>query len=471
MGLRRRGRRVSALRTLRPAWAAAVLALTGACTPWSQPSPATGSAEAGPGPVTIVWMSSPTLRSASDDVRQVLVDAFEQAYPSIKVQLEPGDENTDRMRTVLKGALRKGAATPDVYAGDVIWPAEFGSEGLALPLEKYLPASFWSRFAEPGTPFSSNTLIQAMSYRGSVYAMPYFVDEGFLFYRKDLLARAGLPVPTTWEQLEQDAKILNDMSLPYQYVWQGDEYEGLTCDWIELLADALGGLPDGGDVAAELDSPAALKALRFMRRMIQSGISPLDTNTLEESAADTLFDSGHAAFLRSWDSSYANATSSASQIGSPADVGVAPLPNFAGQSGAGWSAIGGWNLFVNPHSAHISADLTFLTWMSEPQAQRILASQFAEIPSNFSVRTHPPATTVGNPVLAAAALTRLVSRPSATPDYAALSKAIYSHVHAALPGVGSDGADPCRELLAAARSLDPGVRGTLVCPAAAAGGG
>jgi multiple sugar transport system substrate-binding protein len=415
-------------------------------------------------------MSSPTLRSASDDARQVLVDAFEQAYPSIKVQLEPGAESTDRMRTSLEGALRAGSATPDVYAGDVIWPAEFASDGLALPLEKYLPASFWSRFAKPGTPLAESALVQAMSYRGSIYAVPYFVDEGFLFYRKDLLARAGLPAPTTWEELTHDAQVLKGMGLPYQFIWQGDRYEGLTCNWIELLADAYGGLPQGGSVAAELASPAALKALDFMHGLISSGVSPAKTVTLEESAADGVFDNGQAAFLRSWDSSYANAMSSTSLIADPAKVGVMALPTFAGRSGPGWSAIGGWNLFVNPHSRNLRADLTFVTWMSGVQAQRILASQFAEIPSNYAVRTDP-SITAGNPVLTAAAGTRLVSRPSSTPSYPALSQTIYSNVHAALPGPGSNGADPCRTLLAAAHSLDANVRGTLTCPGAASGPG
>ena len=142
----------------------------------------------------------------------------------------------------------------------------------------------------------------------------------------------------------------------------------------------------------------------------------------------------------------------------------------AGRGGTGFSVIGGWNLFVNPHSRNLPDDLTFVRWMAGPQAQRILATQFSEIPSNYAVRVSPSVTS-GNPVLAAAAHTRPISRPSSTPDYDALSQVIYSAVHSALPaGPQATAADPCAALLGAATSLDPGVHSTLPCRGAGGGG-
>ncbi len=440
----------------------------GGCT--AAPAALTDPANRAEGSGTIVWASSPTLRNASDDARQVLVDAFERAYPAIKVALEPGPDSTNRLREKLRGELGADSATPDVYSGDVIWPAEFAHEGLALPLNQVLPPSFWAQFAPPGTAPSDNTLLQAMSYQGNVYAVPYFVDEGFLFYRKDLLAEAGLTPPTTWEQLIQDSKILRSRGLAYKFAWQGDEYEGLTCDWTELITDAYGGPPAAGSVAsvnrstaARLASPQALTALDFLRTLISDGLSPANVDTYEEPQGDTAFDSGQAAFLRSWDSSYANAMSATSAIADPEKVGVMPPPTFAGQQGTGFSVVGGWNLFVNPHTRNRDADLTFLRWMAGPQAQRILATQFSEIPGNYAVRTSPSVTS-GNPVPAAAARTRLISRPSSNPDYDALSQIIYSSIHQALPGPKTTGADPCTTLLAAARKIDPAAHGTLTCP-------
>lgn len=446
---------------------------TAGCT--SPPPDPTDPANRAEGTGTIVWVSSPTLRNASDDARQVLVDAFEQAYPSIKVDLQPGPDNSDRLREQVSGEISAGSVTPDVYSGDVVWPADFAHDGLALPLNEYLPDSFWSQFAKPGTALAANTLIQAMSYRGKIYAVPYFIDEGFLFYRKDLLAQAGLPAPATWEQLVADAKALKKLGLPYQFAWQGDAYEGLMCDWIELLADAYGGqsTPDSSAVdqmtAARLASPQALKALDFLRTLINDGWSPADVAGYEEPQGDSAFDSGNAAFLRSWDSSYANAVSATSVIHDSQKVGVMPLPTFAGQQGPGFSVIGGWNLFINPHSRNLTADLTFLRWMVGPQAQRILATQFSEIPSNYAVGTSPSVTS-NRPVFAAAARTRRINRPSSAPGYNELSRIIYLTLHQALPAKpNARAADPCTTLLSAATQIDPKVHSTLPC--IAAGGG
>jgi len=194
-------------------------------------------------------------------------------------------------------------------------------------------------------------------------------------------------------------------------------------------------------------------------------------DTFEEPDADNAFDSGKVAFLRSWDSSYANAMSSESAIADPAKVGVMPLPASRGQRRAGWSVIGGWDIFVNPRTRNLRADLTFASWMAGIQAQRILATQYSQIPSVTSVRADP-AVIRADPVLQAAANAQLVSRPSETPGYQKVTEAIHTHIHAALPGQSSEGHhDPCLELIGAAHAIDPHVHGTLRCARPAASHG
>jgi trehalose/maltose transport system substrate-binding protein len=443
------------------------------------PSRAVLPGGAGPAFSTIEWLASSITQTVNDDPRQVLIDAFERAYPSIRVDLVAGPTSTDVERSTLISEMSAGSATPDVYLGDVIWPYELAKRGLALPLNHYLPASFWTQFGSPAK-HSVNSLVKAATYRRDIYAVPFFVDEGFLYYRKDLLKRVGVTeAPKTWEELVQDAKQLKKKRLPYQFVWQGNDYEGLTCDWTEFLADAWGGQPSGQPVgaslAAELDSPQALRALNFMRSLLHGGISPAGTTgttTYEEPEADSMFDSGKAAFLRGWDASYADALGSGSAVAGHGGsmVGVAPPPDFKGQGSPGWSVIGGWDLYVNPHTRHLTADLTFITWLAGPQAQRILASQYDEIPANYRVRADR--SVIGqNPVLQAAAQTRLVSRPAATTDYQTITTAIHRNIHAALIAPPSATQAACMALVRAARAVDPGFRGVLRCAANAGAGG
>ena len=105
-------------------------------------SSAPGNATSG----TISWWASP-INTSGTDVRQVLITDFEKQYPNIKVSLISAPTNTDTNQANLATQISGGSSTPDVFMGDVIWPAQFGAHQLALPLSDYVPASYWNRFA------------------------------------------------------------------------------------------------------------------------------------------------------------------------------------------------------------------------------------------------------------------------------------------------------------------------------------
>jgi trehalose/maltose transport system substrate-binding protein len=391
-------------------------------------SSASGSATSG----SIVWSASPIAGAGATDTRTVLISAFEKKYPGIHVTLTSAPTNTDTNRATLATEISGGSATPDVFMGDVIWPAQFGAHQLAVPLSDYLPQSYWAAFA-PG-------LVKGASYKGKVYGSPLFEDQGFMYYRKDLLTKAGLQPPKTWEQLQSEAKTLVSKGLvKYGFVWQGASYEGLTCNFMEYLTSAGGTATNGDYTKATLDSPAAIKALTFMRGLITSGVTPAAVSTFQEAQSMSIFAAGNAGFLRNWDYAYSNATTPATGKLTASQVGVEPMPAFAGQPTPGYSNIGGWNMYINPHSKNINVDLTFIKWLASDQAQTILATKYSEIPTTNSVRNSPQVKAL-NPVLAIISQTKLVPRPAGTPNYPALSTAIYTNVNAALAGSASPSA-------------------------------
>jgi multiple sugar transport system substrate-binding protein len=388
-------------------------------------STAPGNATSG----TINWWASP-INTSGKDVRQVLISDFEKTYPGIKVTLTSAPTNTDTNRATLATDISGGSATPDVFMGDVIWPAQFGAHQLAVPLSDYLPSSYFAQFA-PG-------LVQGATYNAKVYGSPMFEDQGFLYYRKDLLAKEKLPVPTTWEQLLSESETLQKAGLvKYGYVFQGASYEGLTCNYMEFLASAGGTATKADYSTATLDSAASVKAVTFMRSLVTSGVSPASVTTFQEAQAMSTFAAGNAAFLRNWDYAYAD-----SQVpGTPTvgKVGVAPMPTFQGMPSPGYSNIGGWNSYINPHSKNIAADLTFIKWLASTKAQTDLAVVSSSIPTVESVRTNPTII-AESPVLATVPKTKLVPRPAGTPNYPQLSTAIYTNVNAALAGSSSPSA-------------------------------
>jgi multiple sugar transport system substrate-binding protein len=328
--------------------------------------------------------------------------------------------------------------------GDVIWPGTFGAHGFAVPLSKYLPKSFFNQFA-PG-------LAAGASYKGQVYGAPFFQDQGFLYYRKDLLTAAHMAVPKTWQQLETDAASLVKMGkVKYGFVWEGDSYEGGTCDFMEYYADTGGQVLNSTDTASALNVADVTKVLTFMRGLVTSGASPAAVDTFQEPQANTAFDDGQAAFLRNWDYAYGTANTKGSDV--IGKVGVVPLPTFAGQPQPGYSNIGGWNLYINPHSKNLTADLDFIKFISGTQAQTIEAKPpYSEIPTNQAVRSNPAIKALNAP-FAILSQTKLLPRPAQTPDYAKISQAIYTNMNAALAGSASPSS--------AANAMASGVKSAL----------
>jgi multiple sugar transport system substrate-binding protein len=373
---------------------------------------------------TITWYVGSTDQNQKDYAR-VLTDEFEVANPAIKVKIVYAPKNTDSARSAVIDALRPGAANPpDVYLGDVIWPAEFVSHGRALPLDDQFEPDFWTRY-DP-------ELLRTVTYHGRIYAAPFFADRGMLYYRTDLVPTP----PTTWEELAaRSGELVRQRKVRYGYAWQGSDYEGLTCVWTEILADAGGRTltPDGSRSA--IDSPAGMTALRFLRNLISDQISPPGTTGYEESEASQVFASGQAAFMRGWNTAYSRLFApNAPDNPLRGKVGVAPLPTFAGRPGPGYSTIGGWNLYLNPATQRRTAAKTFIRWLTSFQAQFQMV-KFSQIPTNIEARRD--GATQQNPAIATGFRVTAVARPSNTPQYPAVSRAVYANLHAALDGTVS----------------------------------
>jgi trehalose/maltose transport system substrate-binding protein len=372
--------------------------------------------------VTIDWYVQPLNSTA---IWPDLVNAFNKSHPNIKVSLTVGPTDVDTVRGILSTELGSGSATPDVYEGDVTWPAQFAKARLAVNLTKLFPKSFWNRFS-PGA-------IKLAQYNGASYSVPTWTEAAFLYYRKDLLAKAGLPVPTTWEELVADSKKVQATgAVKDGYTWQGAGYEGLTCDFSEVIADAGGSIVSSNYTTGTLDTAAAQKALNFLKSTITSGVSPKATPTFQEPQSLNDFTAGNALFMRNW--SYAWAiTQDPTQSKVVGKVGMAPLPTFAGQPSPGASTNGGGGMFINPHSKYLNQDVEFLDWLTGTTAQGMFASVGKVLPANLQAQTPQAQKEVG-PVGHVLAKLKIVGRPVGTPAYSQVSRALFQNVNAALSG-------------------------------------
>ncbi len=91
----------------------------------------------------------------------------------------------------LTANLQAGSSTYDVIAMDVIWTAKFASAGWIIPLESSM--FHLGDFLRPA--------VDTAMYNGHLWAVPYYSNAEVLYYRKDILAKAGKLPPKTWAQL------------------------------------------------------------------------------------------------------------------------------------------------------------------------------------------------------------------------------------------------------------------------------
>lgn len=373
---------------------------------------------------TITLFTSSLLEN---DPRSILVESFERAHPTIRVKAVPLPADTDVKRRMIKEAIEGGINAPDVYLGDVIWPAEFGAAGLAMPLDDVFGEEIWERFPDE--------LVEASTYDGKKYAVPFYSDRGLLYYRRDKIGPEE--VPRTWEELAERSRELQEREgFDFGYVWQGKSYEGLTCNWLEMVSSADGQLLD--EAGGVVNSPESARALEYMLRLIEDGVTPPDVARFTEPDSTKFFATGRAAFMRGWNSAYPVIKKGLGPRTSEM-VGVAPLPTFSGQPYPGKSAVGGWSLFVNPRTEKLDAVVELVEWFTDIPAQRTVA-EHSEIPSNLSF--HPGGELVdSNPVLklvygpaGGGGAPSPVHRPSTTPAYPEVSRAVYRNIHRALTG-------------------------------------
>jgi trehalose/maltose transport system substrate-binding protein len=258
----------------------------------------------------------------------------------------------------------------DVYQVDVVWPGLMAPH--LLDLTQYLPQGAKERY------FPS--LIENDTVDGKLVAMPWFVDAGLLYYRKDLLDKYDAKVPEKWSDLEATAakiqegerKAGNDRL--WGFVFQARAYEGLTCNALEWIASQNGGEIVDGAGKVTVNNPAAIAALTEAAGWVGK-IAPEGVLTYTEEESRGVFQSGNAVFMRNWPYAWALANAQDSPIRGKVEVAALPMGAPDGQH---LGVLGGQQLAVSKYSAHpdLAADLVlFLTGPVE-QKRRALAGSF-----------------------------------------------------------------------------------------------
>jgi multiple sugar transport system substrate-binding protein len=346
-----------------------------------------------------------------------LLREFERRHPGITVRLREMPASSDLQHQQFATWLSGRDRSVDVYLIDLIWVAEFAAAGWIRPLDAEWPETARVSFIP--------RLVEANSYAGRPYAVPRFTESGALFYRKDLTASP----PQTWAELERQARRLQGPGLA-GYVFQGKQYEGLVCNFLEFLWSNNGTVIDAeGRVA--LDRPEAVEALATMVGLAgRGGVAAPGVTTYVEHDSLQEFTEGRAVFHRNWSYAWTVADLPASRV--RGRVGIAPLPAFPG--GRSTAALGGWNLAISSYSAHPDAAWKLIDYLTGESVQRTKAVSEGRLPTRVALYDDPGVLAANPHFVAFREAVIFARHRPASPVYARISAAIQLHVSRALVG-------------------------------------
>lgn len=297
-----------------------------------------------------------------------LIEEFEKQNPGIKIKDETLPSSSDEQHQFYVINLRAESTNFDVFAVDVIWVAEFARAGWLRDISHLLPPEEQDAFFEGP--------IQAVTYQDRAYAIPWFIDAGLLYYRKDLLEKYGLTPPETWDELVRAAREIKAQEDIYGFVWQGKQYEGLVCNVLEFFWSNGGAVLEDGRVI--LNNPENRQALQYMYDLIyRYEVTPEFVNTLTEEPSRRIFGDGKAVFHRNWPYAWNLFQREGSAVKDK--VGISTLPHFDNHQSA--ATLGGWQLGINPYSKHPEAAERFLQFITSPETQKALVLAYGFNPT------------------------------------------------------------------------------------------
>lgn len=314
---------------------------------------------------------------------QKVIDLFNEKYKgSIKVEtihLSFDKFSTNERKELLARYLRSKNNRIDIFAVDQIWVPRFVKWG--VPLNSLINTEEIQNIVP--------NAIKTCYYNDSLYAVPLYIDIALMFYRDDLLKKLPdysqivdeLNKSITWEKFIKVHDQIKSWKNPF-YIFQADDYEGLICQFTELMANQNNPIVDTNNKVL-VNSAAGKKSLQLLVDLINKyNMSPKEVAYLKENESFRYFAKNNGIFLRGWPSMYDDENEFLSDE-SRSNIKMAPLPHFANTKPS--YVYGGWNLMISKFSQQIPEVIKFAKFLLSPESQKIMYEFGGYLPINKEV--------------------------------------------------------------------------------------
>jgi multiple sugar transport system substrate-binding protein len=323
----------------------------------------------GRGPITFV-----TGKDRSGHL-QKQVDGWNAEHPKEQVRvIELPDEPNDQRQQMIQNATTKSDAY-SVLNLDVVWTAEFAANRWLTELPM-APSSGGSGGSSPQARNAKIDLSKMLpatittgQYRDPHNPHPTTTDAGMLYYRKDLLDKAGISAPPKtygemWDACEKVGKLPEAKDIDCFFT-EVNKTESMTISAVEAIGSA-GGSIIGADGKPTLNTPQAKQGVEFLVNAKKEHM-PKEAVTLDTEGVRRYFQSGKLVFQRQWPYQYALANSEDGSSKVAGKFAVAPLP---GPNGPGVANLGGHNLAISAFAKNKATSLDFIRYLTGEQSQR-----------------------------------------------------------------------------------------------------
>ncbi len=314
----------------------------------------------GSGETIRLWLNG---GDTPDELVNYAIAEFNKIHPDVTVQFERQQWTgiVEKLTTALSSS-----DSPDVVEFGNTQAQSFEAAGAVSDLT--------SHKADLGGDDLLQSLEEAGTYDGKLYAVPYYAGARIMIYRKDLFEAAGLEVPTTLDEMvaagvalkEANADVPNFSGI---YLPGKNWYAALSFLW-----------ENGGDIAThedgkwvgQLDSPESIAGLEYFKNVFDTANgAPADSDDANDYIA---FCNGEVGMMPApgW---------KPGQIINPddgcpdmeANIGVFAMPGTtAGETAPVF--LGGSNLGIPTKSEHQDLALDLLKIMISPEYQRQFAA-------------------------------------------------------------------------------------------------
>jgi multiple sugar transport system substrate-binding protein len=210
----------------------------------------------------VMWSMGDT-----DPALQDLAKKFKQENPEVDVKITPvpWDAAHNKLTTAIAGGN-----TPDLSVIGTTWMAEMAAmNGLQATPESIKSSDFY-----PGQ-------WDTTKYKNTSYGVPFIANTMVLYYRADLMAKAGITAPATdWDGYLKNLETIQatagkqNPKLRYATGWNIGFNSWIF--WLPLVWQQGGDIYDAASGKFTFDSPAVAKALEYYASIPGKRLAPTD---------------------------------------------------------------------------------------------------------------------------------------------------------------------------------------------------